>query len=236
MSILALLSAFGGGILAFFSPCTLPLLPGYISLMSGISARRLMDAHHPHEVARHAGAASLFFVAGFSVAFAIMGASASFLGEFLVDHKRGMTIFAGILLLLFGGHMAGLIRIGIFNYEKRIPLGRFHAGFAGAFMMGMVFAAGWSPCIGPFLGGLLIMAATQGTMLKGVLLLFAFSLGLGIPFVITGFSTGRALAFLHRHKGIVRYSEVCGGWLMMVLGMAFLLSLYFQSMRSILPV
>jgi len=234
MHIAEIASAFAGGLLAFFTPCVFPLLPGYISMISGVSAN---EAKTGGEKAAHkAGRAALLFVAGFAAVFSALGASASALAGFLTDNTRLLTTVAGAALIFFGLHAIGLFNIGFFQYEKRFALSRFKPKHAGAFLMGAAFALGWSPCIGPILAGFLAMAAAQGTAFKGFLLLFVFSLGLGAPFIVAAFAVGKLFTLMSKYRRFVRYTEVVAGMLLTLIGLALILSARTTLLNGLLPV
>jgi len=165
-----------------------------------------------------AGLGSAFFVLGFSLVFTLLGAGASAAGKFLQTHAYVFSKVAGTVIILFGLHTAGVLPIPWLYYEKRIQAGVFSPGFAGAFLMGFAFAFGWTPCIGPILSGILLLAATQKTLYQGTLLLFVYSLGLGIPFILTGFGINAFLRFFVRYKRFIRAGEVFAGALLVLVG------------------
>ena len=182
-------TAFAFGLLSFFSPCVLPLVPAYLSYMSGVSVEELMTARASQAV-RRTGAKSVLFVLGFSAVFVTMGATANFLGQLRAENMDVIMKVAGAVIAIFGLHMAGVFRIKALYSEKRLHIRFRHVGFAGAFLIGIVFALGWTPCIGPVLASILAVTANSETVSRGVGLLAAYSLGLGIPFLIGGFATG----------------------------------------------
>jgi cytochrome c-type biogenesis protein len=204
------LPAFAAGAASFFSPCVLPLLPAYLSMISGFSASEIMKGSPELPVRRVAGRAALF-IAGFTLAFAAMGAAASSVGGLLIDHKPLLLKIFGAAMVLLGLHMTGLFNIKFLNYEKRFRLGAAAGGPAGAFLMGFAFALGWSPCIGPILGVILGMAAVAGTAAKGVALLLAYSAGLALPLLAAALLTARFFALIARFKAAMRYVEITAG-------------------------
>jgi cytochrome c-type biogenesis protein len=232
MNIAQLVSAFAGGVLSFFTPCIFPLLPGYISMISGVSASHAHDGNAPGR----AGLAALCFVAGFATLFSLMGASASALGELMADHTRALSVLSGLVLIFFGLHTAGVFNLRFLQHEKRFSPAKIKPGFAGAFMMGAVFGMGWSPCIGPILAGFLAMAATQGTALKGLILLFVYSIGLGLPFIIAGFAVGHIFGLMSKYRKFVRGAEIAAGVLMICIGVVFILSARAGFLHKILPI
>jgi len=210
--------AFVGGILSFLSPCILPLIPGYISFLSGLSLEELQSGAQRRKIIKKAGLVSIFFVIGFSAVFISLGASASFVGKFLSAHLKILTKIAGMLIVILGLHLLGVLNVGWLNVERRLKVKRHSGGLFGAFLIGLAFAFGWTPCIGPILAGILALAATQKTVVKGMFLLTIYSLGLGIPFIITGFSIGIFMRFFERYKRFVRFGEIFAGVLLMTIG------------------
>lgn len=210
--------AFIAGILSFLSPCVLPLIPGYISFLSGFSLEELQSGSGDKKIVRKAGLLSVFFVLGFSVVFVSLGASASFMGKFLAVHLKIFTKIAGVVIIIFGFHLLGILKIKWLNLEKRLKIRRFSPGPFGAFLIGLSFAFGWTPCIGPILAGILTLAATQMTVARGMLLLGIYSLGLGIPFIITGFGVGIFTKFFQRYKRFIRWGEIIAGLLLLAIG------------------
>ncbi|OGS52298.1 MAG: hypothetical protein A3J79_03310 [Elusimicrobia bacterium RIFOXYB2_FULL_62_6] len=214
------LTAFGAGLASFFSPCVLPLLPGYLSMLSGYSASDILKGDSKVAVKRtvlHA----LLFTAGFSIAFSVMGAAASSIGDLLTSHKEALQKVFGVVMVLLGVHMTGLVNIRLLNYEKRASMGTLGGGTAGSFLMGFAFALGWSPCIGPILAGILSMAAVSGNATKGVSLLFVYSMGMAVPFILAAFLTARFFTFIGKFKSALRYVEIVAGALL--IGVGFLL-------------
>lgn len=230
------LYAFFGGMAAFFSPCVLPLLPGYLSLIGGVSFEDLRYGDSTRETMLHTGICSIFFSAGFSLVFTLMGASATAAGQFLFANSGLISAVSGGLLVLFGIHLTGLVNFKLLMYEKRLHLDRFEPGYVGAFFMGMAFAAGWSPCIGPILAGFLALAASSSTAWHGTLLLACFSAGLAVPFIAAGFASGRALALLAKYGKVVRYSCVVAGVFLIGIGLALIFRDKFTFLHGLVPV
>jgi len=232
MSIYQLGAAFGAGVLSFFTPCVFPLLPGYISLISEVS---VSEVTNNGQAARKAGIAALFFTAGFAVIFSAMGATASFIGGFLFDHVRPIQIIAGIALVFFGLQAMGIFKLKILQHEARFSPSKIKPGPAGAFLMGIAFAVGWSPCLGPILGGLIAMASTQQTALKGCMLLFVYSLGLGLPFIIAGFAVAKLFTLMAKYRKFVRYTEIVAGLLLVVIGAVLIIDIKPDFLRRMMP-
>jgi cytochrome c-type biogenesis protein len=211
------------GVASFLSPCVLPLVPGYISFMSGLSLEELSKGESGGAASRHGGWESLFFVLGFATVFTALGATATTVGRLLAAHAWWVAKVAGAVVILFGLHMTGLVPIKLLYYQKRADVGGFKPGYAGAFAMGLAFAFGWTPCIGPILSVILGLAATRETAAQGMALLFVYSLGLGVPFVVTGFAVTRFMAFFAKYKKHIRTGEIVAGSLLIAVGLLIFL-------------
>jgi cytochrome c-type biogenesis protein len=201
----AFLVALAGGAASFLSPCVLPLLPAYLSFVSGLSVDEMKSGGN-----RRVILGTVAFVLGFSVVFTLLGAGFSFAGA-LVRNQRVLQIVAGAVLVLLGALLVGLTMPRFMNRDVRPLLGKAPRGPAGAFVMGVAFAFGWTPCVGPILGSILTMAAEGNDPASGALLLFVYSLGMGIPFLVSGLFVGlalRAFARIRRHLRIIQM--VCG--------------------------
>ena len=172
--------AFGAGLISFLSPCVLPLIPGYIAYISGSSLNELLEKKDVNLLP------IILFTFGFSIVFIIFGASATFLGKFLLSNSFPLRIIAGVIIIFFSLHIIGIINIKFLNYEKKIYADRNNTVFS-SILIGMAFAFGWTPCIGPILGSILILASTTENIGKGILLLSSYSLGLAIPFILSGY-------------------------------------------------
>ncbi len=209
-------AAFFAGVVSFLSPCVLPLVPGYISFMSGLTLDEL-DKGDKHAL-KHAGWESVCFVAGFALVFTALGASATAAGQFLSAHLHWISKVAGAVIVAFGLHLMGVMPIKWLYYQKRADLASFKPGYAGSFLMGLAFAFGWTPCIGPILGAILAVAAAQETVGHGMTLLLTYSLGLGLPFIATGFAVGGFMKFFGRYKRHIRTGEIVAGALLVAIG------------------
>lgn len=210
--------AFVAGIFSFLSPCVLPLVPAYISFISGMNIEELRSRSSSARSVKRSGLLSVSFVAGFSVIFIALGASATLIGRLLSEYMWLLTRIAGLVIILLGLYLTGIIRIGWLNYSRKINVSSVRTGYAGAFVVGLAFGFGWTPCVGPILAAILALAATQETLLRGTMLLAVYSLGLGLPFIITGFAIGAFMRFFERYKKAIRVIEVCAGILLVVIG------------------
>ena len=215
-------AAFLAGLASFLSPCVLPLVPGYISFMSGLSLEELSSGEARPGAARRTALTALFFVLGFSAVFTALGASASFVGQLLAEHLPLLSRIAGVLVIAFGLHITGLVPIKWLYYTKRADTSKVAPGLLGSFVMGLAFAFGWTPCIGPILAGILALAATQETVARGVGLLFVYSMGLGVPFILTALGLNAFLRFFARYKRFIRWGEVAAGILLIGIGLLLL--------------
>src|SRR5487761_442143 len=209
--------AFLAGVVSFLSPCVLPLIPGYISMLSGVSMEELKgsgDAALVQRIIRN----SFAFVIGFSIVFISLGASATFVGNFLLSKRTVFNIIAGLIIIIFGLHLTGLIKIPFLYRDARIHTGAPRRGLLGAFVLGFAFAFGWTPCIGPILAGILALAATRQTVFQGMFLLAIYSAGLAIPFLATSLGLSQFLKFYGRFRKHLHAVEVASGVLLIVIG------------------
>lgn len=221
MDVFTLLTAFGAGVLSFLSPCVLPLVPGYISFVSGASLSELADgALTGDAVARRRRVIvnTVAFVLGFSIVFVAMGASATYAGQWLAGNRIMLGRIAGTVIVVFGLHVMGVLKIPFLNVEKRFHSSREPVSLLGSFGIGLAFAFGWSPCIGPILAGVLVLAANYETVTQGIILLSAYSLGLGVPFLLTGIAVDRFFALSKKVKRHMRVVEIVAGVLLVVIG------------------
>ena len=210
--------AFIAGVVSFLSPCVLPLIPGYISMLSGESIDALR-ANASGSLVGRIFANSIAFVIGFSVVFITLGASASAVGRFLLSQRSLFNIIAGIIIIIFGLHLTGLVKIPFLYRAKQMETGAPKRGLAGSFLLGFAFAFGWTPCIGPILTGILAVAATRDTVFRGMFLLAVYSAGLAIPFLLTGLGLSQFLKFYGRFRKHLQAVEVASGVLLIGLGL-----------------
>jgi len=214
---LGLLVAFGAGMLSFLSPCVLPLVPGYLSMVSGLSANEIAVAGPRPTAPLVRGV--LGFVAGFTVVFTALGAVASGLGRLLIDHQRGLDVVGGALIAVFGLWLVGVGTPRVFWRERRFHPRPSRLGAFAPPVLGMAFAFGWTPCIGPVLSGVLGLAANRATLGSGIVLLVTYSLGLGLPFLLTGLAFGRVTSLLARVRGRLWVVDVVSGVALVVFGL-----------------
>jgi cytochrome c-type biogenesis protein len=209
------------GLVSFLSPCVLPLVPPYLVYLAGTSLERLADREPEPRVKRETVTAALLFVAGFSTVFVALGASASLIGTLIRAWSEPLAVIAGIIIIVMGLHFLGVFRLLFLSGEKRFQIAP-PVGLWGAYLMGLAFAFGWTPCIGPILAAILAVAASEHTVAKGAGLLAIYSLGLGIPFVIAAFAIEPFAAFLARFKRHLHQVERAMGALLVLTGIAFL--------------
>jgi cytochrome c-type biogenesis protein len=216
-----IVAALVAGMLSFLSPCVLPLVPPYLVYLTGASLERLADEKAEPQVRRETFTAAILFVLGFSTVFVALGASASVIGAVLRAYSGTLAIVAGIGIIIMGLHFLGLTPIAWLMREKRLTLAK-PVGLWGAYLMGLAFAMGWTPCIGPILAAILAVAASQATVAKGAGLLAIYSLGLGIPFLIAALAIEPFAAFLTRFRAHLGLVEKTMGGLLVLTGIAFL--------------
>ncbi len=204
------------GLLSFFSPCILPLIPAYFSFITGLTLDELtLDAR---ETRKKVLVSTLAYVCGFSFIFILLGASASFLGSVMAKYTWLIRYAGGGIVIVFGLHLLGIINIKGLNFEKKIHMNEKPLHLMGTFVIGMAFGAGWSPCIGPLLGSILIVAGNQETILQGMLLLGVYSAGLALPFILISLFINRLLEIMKRATRVLMYVNKVSGVLLIALG------------------
>ncbi|HKK90635.1 MAG TPA: cytochrome c biogenesis protein CcdA [Desulfobacteraceae bacterium] len=204
------------GLLSFFSPCILPLIPAYFTFITGLSLDELTE--NAQQTRRKVILSTLAYVCGFSFVFILLGASASFMGGLVAQYTWVIRYAGGGIILIFGLHLLGLINIKQLNFEKRIHMSEKPLHLLGTFAIGMAFGAGWSPCIGPMLGSILIMAGSQETVIEGVVLLSIYSAGLALPFILISLFITRIVEIMKRAKRALFYVNKVSGVLLVLLG------------------
>ncbi len=210
-----ILVALMAGVFSFLSPCVLPLVPSYLSFVTGMSLEDLQEGVDRKATLLH----SLLFVAGFSIIFITLGASASFLGVFLRVYEVWIARVGGVLILVLGLHLTGVFRIAPLMRERRVHVNDKPAGYIGTLGVGAAFGAGWTPCIGPVLGAILTLAGTQDTVWSGVLLLSVYSLGLAIPFLVSALALDLFLGAFARFRRFLPIVEKASGVMLIILGL-----------------
>jgi len=210
--------AFVAGLVSFLSPCVLPLVPGYISIVSGSSLDQLKAQDKDVSLSRTVLLSSVVFIIGFSITFALLGASATWFGQVLVSRRYLFDKIAGLILIVFGVHVLGIVKINALYKDKRFHNVQKPRGVLGAFVMGLVFAFGWTPCLGPILAGILTIASTKQTVTEGMMLLCVYSAGLGIPFLLTSLALNQFLSFYSRFKKHFHAVEMVSGALVIAVG------------------
>ena len=213
------------GLVSFLSPCVLPLVPPYLIYLTGATIEHVANDESTQASKRAVMASAVMFVLGFSTVFVALGASASIVGSLIRAWSAELSIVAGIVIIVMGLHFLGLTRIGFLMREGRLPIPK-PMGLWGAYVMGLAFALGWTPCIGPILAAILAVAASEATVTKGAGLLAVYSLGLGVPFLIAALAVEPFAAFLVRFRSYLPYVEKTMGALLVLTGLAFLFGVF----------
>ena len=203
--------ALSAGLISFLSPCVLPLIPGYISYISGSSLNELMEKKNINLVPIR------LFTIGFSLVFISFGAASTFLGQVLLQNSNELRIVAGLVIIILSLHIIGLINLKFLNYEKRIQTNISH-NFFSPVLIGMAFAFGWTPCIGPILGSILVLASTEESLSQGILLLLFYSVGLAVPFILSGYLIQKFLIFSKNFKNNINKVSKIGGFILLITG------------------
>ena len=207
--------AFGAGLISFLSPCVLPLIPGYISYISGSSLSELVGKKNINLTPM------ILFTVGFSIVFIIFGAASTLLGQVLLQNSFELRIIAGLTIVILSLHIIGVINLKFLNYEKRIQT-NINSSFYSPILIGMAFAFGWTPCIGPILGSILVLAATEENINRGILLLISYSLGLALPFILSGYLIQKFLIFSKNFKKNIKLVSKIGGIILLITGILIL--------------
>ncbi len=224
---LGVVLAFSAGLLSFLSPCVLPLIPSYVTFITEMSLDEVRGSR------RAALVHALLFILGFSLIFLALGATASELGRVLLAARGWIARIGGALIILFGLYLLGVFNIRALGYERRIHLANKPVGYLGTVLVGIAFGAGWTPCIGPILGSILLYTSTQADLGRGLVLLSAYSLGLAIPFVIAALAIERFIAVVPRLRGAMRWVNRVGGAVLVIVGI-LLVTNYFTILASML--
>ena len=214
--------AFTAGLLSFVSPCVLPLVPSYVTYITGVSFKELTDAEARSRLRWVTIFHSVLFITGFSLVFILMGASATYLGQLLAQYQYWIMKGGGVLIILLGIHFTGIINIPFLQMEKRFEMRKKPLGYIGSLLVGVAFAAGWTPCIGPILSTILIYASTSKNFTTGILLLTYYSIGLGIPFFLSSLAFNSFLSAFDKIKRYMRVINVVSGLFLIGIGILFL--------------
>lgn len=217
-----LVGALGAGLISFVSPCVLPLVPPYLAYMAGVTLDELQGEDERHATRRRVVVAALFFVLGFSTVFVLLGASASLLGHAIRQHLVLLGYLAGALIIVMGLHFLGVFRIPLLYREARVHIARKPAGIGGAYLMGLAFGFGWTPCIGPVLAAILAVAGSRETVSEGAFLLAVYSAGLGLPFLATALFAGPFMRWMKGFSAHMHMVEKGMGALLVLTGIGFL--------------
>ncbi len=208
--------AFGAGLISFLSPCVLPLIPGYISYISGQNLEQIVEKK------QKILAKTIIFSLGFSLVFISFGATASYFGSFLINYSDTLRIIAGIIIIIFSLQIMGVLKLNILNKEKRFYTKNYSNNLFFPFLVGTAFAFGWTPCIGPVLGSILTLAAVETSIAQGVILLIFYSLGLAIPFILSGYAITNFLSVSKNLKSKMRLISLIGGSILLITGILIL--------------
>ncbi len=214
---ISIFAAFAAGLISFISPCVLPLVPAYISFMSGVSLQE-MTMESSAKTRSKVVISSLVFIVGFSIIFVLLGASATYMGKLLLTKMHIIRKVAGVVIVIFGLHLMGVFKLKFLLYEKRFSGQQKQMSLISVLLIGMAFAFGWSPCLGPILSGILAIAATQENVGQGIFLLSMYSLGLGLPFFLTAIATDRFIGYFNRMKKHMRKIEIVSGVFLIIIG------------------
>lgn len=214
--------AFLAGIMSFLSPCVLPLLPSYVSFITGVSFEDLTAGTDRRKIRYLTITNSLTFILGFSAVFVALGASSSVVGKFMFEYQEWIRIGGGILIIVFGLFVAGFLKLDFLMRDKKVHLSGKPAGYVGTFLVGMTFAAGWTPCIGPILGTILLYASSQGSAFYGFKLLAVYSLGLALPFFVSSLAINSFLSYSKKLMRYMRVIMIISGLLLILFGILLL--------------
>lgn len=217
--------AFTAGVLSFLSPCVLPLIPSYMSFITGLSLEEMGDQR------RAAVTHALLFVSGFTLIFMALGATATGLGRLLQFHQVWLERAGGVLIVVFGLYMLGAFSFGIFARERRVHIQNKPLGYLGSVLVGVAFGAGWTPCIGPILGSILLYTSSQGDLGQGVVLLFSYSMGLAVPFLIVALAVERFITWFQSYRRYMPFVTKASGGMLVFLGL-LLMSGYFSLLAA----
>ena len=214
--------SFLAGLISFLSPCVLPLVPPYLAYMAGVSLGEMSDDERPPAVSAKVVLTSIVFVLGFATVFVALGASFSYIGSFVTEYFQILSYVAGAIIIVFGLHFLGLFKIGFLYREARFQVANKPLGLVGAYVMGLAFAFGWTPCVGPVLTAILFVAGNEADAMHGGLLLLAYALGIGIPFIIAAMFAGQFMRFMTKFRSQMGMIEKIMGVMLVITGILFL--------------
>jgi len=223
----SIIISFGAGLLTFLSPCILPLFPSYITYITGKSFEDIKTSGQALNIRKITAIHSLFFILGFSIVFVLLGVAVAYFGSFFGIKKIWLEKIGGVLIILFGLHITGLFKLEFLMSEKKLVYRRRKIGYFSSLIMGMVFAVGWTPCVGPILSSILIYASTQEGLARAIMLLSFYSLGLGVPFFLASLEVNQFLSMFNRFKVFMKFIPVVTGMFLIFIG-AMLFSGHFQ--------
>ncbi|MBU3911304.1 MAG: cytochrome c biogenesis protein CcdA [Candidatus Omnitrophica bacterium] len=219
----SIIISFTAGILTFLSPCILPLFPSYITYITGKSFNDIKGSGASFNIRKATVLNSLFFILGFSIIFMLLGVTVMYLGSFFGLKRLWLQRIGGLLIILFGLHISGLFNIKFLNHEKKLDYGRKRFGYLGSLLIGMAFAVGWTPCVGPILSSILVYASTLQSLPRAAMLLFFYSLGLGVPFFLASLAVNQFLFLFNRFKGFMRFVPMVTGIFLVLIGVLLFL-------------
>ncbi len=222
----SIIVSFVAGLLTFLSPCVLPLFPSYITYITGRSFEDLKTGGSSFNIRRTTVLHSLFFILGFSIVFMLLGITFAYLGSFFGIRKTLMEKAGGVLIILFGLHMSGALNLRFLNREKKATLAKRKTGYFGSLLIGMAFAFGWTPCVGPILSTILIYASTLESLPRAIMLLSFYSIGLGVPFLISSLLINQFLFIFNRFKGFMKFVPIITGIFLIGVGILLFLGIF----------
>lgn len=215
---ISLFLAFSAGLFSFLSPCVLPLVPSYVSYITGLSFEDLTNKTERTDILKTTVLNSLLFILGFSVVFISLGASASYIGKVMVSYQDIIRKVGGVIIIIFGLFIMGVLKMNFLQVEKKMHIKSKPAGYVGSFFVGIGFAAGWTPCVGPILGSILLYASTSGSVATGIKLLTIYSIGLALPLFISAIAINSFLSYFKRFHKYIRIITIASGMLLVFLG------------------
>ncbi len=235
---LSIFIAFTAGLLSFVSPCVLPLIPSYLTYITGVSFDELVEAREK-SIRRQTLIHSLLFILGFTLVFTALGASATYIGNFFQQNQGLIRKIGGVVVVVLGIHITGIVKLRFLEQEKRLELKNRPIGYLGSVLVGVAFAAGWTPCIGPILASILLYASTSQKMMDGIVLLVSYSLGLGVPFLVSALAFNSFLAYFARLNRYLRVISIISGIFLIIIGIMLFFNLFAvlsQYMNLLVPV